>query len=366
MGILDNFGKNFGNGIANSLGSGIVGLGLGAIKGEIQKDQQEDSQKKIADYNNKLARQNELDKWSLEKAAMQKAGINMATINGMQTASIPAQTPTPAINNEQPTPSITEGSKQVAETKKIETEEELNKEFLEQSGDYWASQTAQRIAQAKESGAKTIWTALQTKANDYELAVRQACINAYGGTSEYGKAILGKWKSTWDNIEANTRNLMSQTGLNEEKCRQAIQDTIASKEMVKIAWYNAITNNAYQNGLLKIQGDTLEWNKLAFKGQLGFEIDKFNRTLNLDFKKFNWQKGMDEVAKEYQRQLIKNQEQMRFWKPIVTLSQCFRDIGIGFNAFGNGLNSFKGFMSKPTQTNIPSIPTGPIMSEIYY
>ena len=363
MGIIEKFGKNLGNGIANSLGSGIVGLGLGTIKGAIQKDQQENSQKEIADYNNKLARQNALDKWSLEKASMQKAGINMSAINGMQTANIPALTPAPAINNEQPTPSIAEGAKQVAETKKTETEEELNNKFIEQSGDYWSSQTAERLANAKESGAKTIWTALQTKTQDYEFAVRQACINAYGGTSEYGKAMLSKWKSTWDNIEANTKNLMSQAGLNEAKCQQAIQDTINSKEMVKIAWYNAIATKAYNMGMLHIAGDRLEFDKNSFKGQLGFEIDKFNRTLNLDFQKFNWQKGMDNVAREYQRQLIKSEEQMRFWKPIVTLSQCFRDVGIGFSAFGNGLNSFKGFMSKPMQTPTPM---GPVMSEIYY
>lgn len=331
-------------GASNSLGSGAINLGLGAIKGLIQKSQQEKSAKELANFQNELARKNALDKWSIEKSSMQKAGINMAALQNMQTTAIQQATPTPIINNESNIPDIASGANNLSAAGKQKTEEELNEEFLKQSGDYWAAQTKQRLADAQLKGAQDTWTKTQEATGSYELRVRQGVINAYGGTSQYARALNQMFWKRYESLDQSITESMSKVGLNQWNTQLALQKTIESQEFIKLGWYQASTNRMYQMGMLKLGQDRLEFDKNAFKSNLWFEIEKFNRSINLDWQKFNWQKGIDKVQMEYTKTLIKNLDQERYWKPVTVLSQAFRDVSIGMGAWkGNNRDNASKF-----------------------
>lgn len=331
MGALENIK----NGITNSLGSGIIGLGLGTIKGIMQGDMQNNYAKKLAEKQQEIARQNALDKWSLEKASMQKAGINMSVMNGMQPTAIQQGMPTQGINNEANTPSLADGEQQMSQANVNKTEEQKNEEFLKQAEDYWASETKQRLANAQLNGAQTAFTNVQSLQGDYEYRIRQGVINAYGGTSEYGKALNNMFWRRYESLGQEITESMSKVGLNQWNTQLALQKTIESQEFIKLGWYTAVANKMYQQGMLKLGQDRLEFDKNAFKSNLWFEIDKFNRSIGLEWQKFNWQKGIDAVQMQYTKTLIKNLDQERYWKPVTVLSQAFRDVAVGTSALND-------------------------------
>lgn len=345
MGAIDNIIQ----GATNSIGSGVIGLGLGTLKGAIGANMSYRQAKKLAKMQNEMARQNTLDKWSLEKSAMQKAGINMSALNGMQTTAIQQATPTQNVDTNMPLPSIAEGAQQMSQANVNKTEKDKNEEFMKQAGDYWASETKQRLADAQLKGAQEAFTNVQKLTGDYEYRVRQGVINAYGGPSEYGRALnLAFWRR-YESLGQEITESMSRVGLNQWNTQLAMQKTIESQEFVRIGWYNAVANKMYQQGMLKLGHDRLEFDKNAFKSNLWFEMDKFNRSIGLEFRKFNWQKGIDAVQMQYTKTLIKGEEQTQYWKPVTVLSQAFRDVCVGIGGLSGaagGLAGALGMLSK--------------------
>ena len=333
-------------GATNAIGSGGIGLALGTIKGAIQSDQQKKDAKELADYQNKLARQNALDKWSIEKSAMMKAGINMAALGGMQTMNIPADVPTPQIENTQYVPPIAQGAQQIADADLKGTEEEKNKKFIENAKEYWQSVIAKNTEQAKKDASESVYKGIIGKRENLELDLKNSVVEAYGGTSAYGRRMYDQFLLEYDNMDASTKELCERAGLNAQKANEAYQNIIQSQEFIRIAWYNALVEQAYKEGIVAVENGKLQWSKELGSKQLQFEIDKFNKTYKLDLRKFEQQKWMDELTRKYQDELIKGKQIENAWLPVTLFSRAFRDVGVGFGGFAKGISSI-GKMAMP-------------------